>query len=213
MVEVASQLGEEVLPAVMHELKDSRWYVRRNACTVLSKLPYPQALKQLSYLLHDSVSQVREEAIVAISKTKSEEAENLILPMTMDKELSVQHTAIEALGKIGTESSVATLISFLQTSRFRKRKESLRSAVLGALGAIGGWKTKEFLMEVVTKRSWRGPKYSEKMRKEAIEILGKLGGIDCRVVLLKATKDKSDVVKAAALMALRKSSRKDTPIP
>jgi HEAT repeat protein len=213
MVEVASELGEEILPAVIHELKDSRWYVRRNACTVLSKLPAAQAMKQLSRLLHDSVPQVREEAIVAISRMESEEIENLILPMTMDKESSVQRAAIDALGEIGTESSVTALISFLQTSRFRKRKESLRSAVLKALGAIGGQKAKEFLMEVVTKRSWRGSKYSEEMRKKAIEILGKLGGVDCRVVLLKATKDKSHAVKAAALMTLRKSSRKDTPIP
>lgn len=213
ITEVLSQLGEGVLPAINHELRDSRWYVRRNACTVLSKIPSIYPLEPLSILLHDPVPQVRSEAIAAMSNIGGEEAENLVLPMIMDKQVLVQHSAIEVLGRIGSEKSVETLISFIQTSKFRGKREILGKAALRALGEIGNEKAKEFLKEVVEKRSWKRLKYPEKMRKESIEMLTKLGGVDCRIVLLKATKDKSDVVKFAALAALRKLSRKSESTP
>ncbi len=213
IVETLSQLGKEVLPAIAHELKDSRWYVRRNACTVLSKIPDSHPLKLLSTLLHDDIPQVRREAVVAVSSVGGEERENLILPMIMDKKISVQQTAIRALGEIGSDKSVATLVSFLRTSKFKGKKEPLGKAVLRALGAIGNEAAKEFLKEIVQKKSWRGHKYPEKMRKESIELLTRLGGVDSRVVLLKATKDTSHVIKTAALAALRELGRKAEPTP
>lgn len=206
---VLSQLGKDVIPTIIHELKDARWYVRRNACTVLSKIPDPYSLKPLLALLQDPVYQVRNEAITAISNIGGEEAENLILPLIMDKNVSVQHTAMKALGKVGGKRTVTTLISFLQTSKLKGKKEILARAAIKTLGTIGGDPAKQFLKEVLLKKSWRGSKYSEKTRKAAIEALSKLGGVDCRVVLLKAAKDKSALIKVAALEALRKLSRKD----
>ena len=49
--------------------------------------------------------------------------------------------------------------------------------------------------------------------KKSIELLAGLGGVDSRVVLLKATKDTSPVIKTAALAALRELGRKAKPTP
>jgi hypothetical protein len=109
LLRLLEQLGESAIEGARKRLTDDRWYVVRNACTVLGALRDPELCSQLQGALRHADGRVQKHAVTTILKSQAPDraralAEALpflqadVLEMTLDELVLLRdHGAIEGL--------------------------------------------------------------------------------------------------------------------
>jgi HEAT repeat protein len=114
-------------------LLDRRWFVVRNAVTVMGEVGGKPAVEHLTRALAHEHERVRREAVMALARIGGTDSGQLILGMLDDSDDGVRAAAAMALGVLGFERALRPLLAHLHD----ERSADVQQEVLRALGQLG----------------------------------------------------------------------------
>lgn len=196
-IDALVRFGRLGMPLVEGMLSDSRWFVVRNAVTILGEVGGPQALVHLTGTLGHPDARVRRETVTALTKLGGPDAERLLLGLLDDSDSDVRSAATLAVSVLKVERAVRPLMERLGV----ESDEDAQVEILRALGRIG-----DAAAVPAMKKLTSGGLFSRtslRVRLEALRALGSIGTPHARQVLERAAKDRNSQVREAAQAALR----------
>lgn len=126
-------MGEASAAVVEEMAEDPRWFVVRNALTILGEVGGDRAVEVVTGALANENPRVRREAILALAKIGGEDAGVLVSGMLEDSDSDVRLAAAMAVGALKVERALRTLLGVLE----HETDYDVVTAVLHALGQIG----------------------------------------------------------------------------
>ncbi len=214
---ILTEIGDPVVPALLKELKNEKWFVRRNSCMLLGKIGDKNIIQHLKDLMKDNHVQVRREAIVAIGNLASYDAEDILLEALEDEYGTIRRYAVFLLGNVGTEKSVDPLIKILtrRTPFFKPSEdEDLRRESCAALGRLLSrpefnspdhnprGKAVPILGKVAKETSSFSKSKKINVSVSAIQSLGRIGGPEAKRLLMDSARSRIRKIREASEDAL-----------
>lgn len=120
------------IPALIHLLGDSRWYVVRNAAGLLGELGATQADEKLGAVMRHADVRVRRAAAGALARLATARAVHALLLGLSDESPAVRLQSALGIGSIRNPRAVQDLIAALDA----EDDADVQGAILGALGAL-----------------------------------------------------------------------------
>ncbi|HSA56185.1 MAG TPA: HEAT repeat domain-containing protein, partial [Gemmatimonadaceae bacterium] len=120
------------VPALLHLLGDSRWYVVRNAAELLGELAPPDADIRLAELLSHREPRVRRAAAGSLSRFGTQRAVLGLLQAVQDASPDVRLQVVLGLGAIRNPRAVPWLVEALD----REQDPDVQSAIIASLGMM-----------------------------------------------------------------------------
>lgn len=171
LIAVLSELAADHHDLVGERLNDDRWYVVRNAVTVLHRSQGgPEIIPLLQRAARHPHPLVRREAIWGYAAAAGPAAIKHIRSMTVDADGTVRHMAVSALGSLVTEEAVGALTEVARNSR----DNDLRRRALDELGRHPGVTAAEVLQQLASFRS--RPRLPRRLRRHARTLLRRRRG-------------------------------------
>lgn len=185
------------VPALVHLLGDSRWYVVRNAAELLGELTPPDADVRLAELLNHREPRVRRAAAGALSRFGTPRAVLALLQALQDGSPDVRLQVVLGLGTLRNPRAVPWLIEALD----KEQDPDVQSALVSSLGMMP---TEEAVARLarLTEPGGLLLRKSTAARLQAIEALGQAGTPSAQGVLRGLLTDRDRDVRQAAEQAL-----------
>jgi HEAT repeat protein len=207
LVEALVEQGAKVLPTIAEYLQDDRWFVVRNAVSIIGDIRNPGGAQYLTPLLHHADIRVCRETIRSLTRIGGPDAAKLLLAAVEDKDQEISRQALLSLGVVKDSSAVPVLVRIVQSGDFFMKQAGKKKDALHALGEIGSAEALPALIELVKKRRVFYHKKSDELRALAAQALGDIGHPDAIPVLEAVFKSASGNVARQANAALRQLSR------
>ncbi len=201
--EILVRSGKTILPVVYEYLDDGRWYVVRNAISILGDIRSQESLAQLTPLLQHDEIRVRRETIRALTKIGGKRAIKILIQTAIADDQELRRQAILSLGAIRANSAVPALLTMLKKSDRSQRGIDLKKDVIRSLGEICDPEAIPELAKIVLKKSWLRRKLNDELRIVAATSLGDIANESTRSLLEKTTHDRTAAVARAAAQALK----------
>jgi HEAT repeat protein len=185
-------------PEVLADMvRDRRWFVVRNAVTVLGEIEGEQAVQHLTQVLAHTHPRVRREAVMALARIGSDDAAQLILGMLDDPDEGVRAAAAMTLGVLEVGRGVRPLLDRLE----REERPDVQVEILRALGQLRD----PGAVTAVEKRAQpsRFSRTPVPVRIAAFRALAAIGTPHARAVLREGLDDREPEVRTAVRAALR----------
>ncbi len=141
--EILVKIGGEAVPALLDDIDNEDYEIRKFIVDVLGLIKDPAAVNQLCHKLLDENANVAGSAAEALGEISSREAVPA-LTGAFEKVEDARLQAAEALGKIGDPSALDKLYEFMETD-----DPIVKFAVLEAIGNIGQKDSVPRLMSIV----------------------------------------------------------------
>ena len=191
------------VPVLVEYLTDERWYVVRNAVSILGDIRDQETADYLTPLLEHPDLRVRREAIRALTRIGGAGAVGILLKTLEGRDQDLCRQALLSLGAIKDPAAVPALINLLNRSDSGPKYGEITREAIKALGEIGSDEAVPTLLSILKKRKfWRRSQYDE-MRTAAALALGEIGSLEPVPDLEKAADDRSETVARAAVQALK----------
>ncbi len=126
-------MGPDAMPVLETMMEDGRWYVVRNAVSVLGELDEPRSVEYITTSLAHTHPKVRREALLALAKVGGSDAGMLVQGMLQDPDAEVRLAAVMAAGELKVERALKPLLEILE----EEDDEDVVIGVLRALGRLG----------------------------------------------------------------------------
>lgn len=202
--DILIRFGEEILPFMDVLIEDERWYIRKEAASILSELGKESALPYLKKLVEDREFMVKKEAIAGIAKIGGEVAEDALISSLKGVGPKLLKEGLELLSKLGGEKGKEFIISLLDKEEIRKDPELFKEVIKYA-GLTRKKEAVEPLIKIVEEKGFLGrPKYPDDVRMNVVYALARIGGVEAEEELKKLTSDPSKGVRVAAESALKR---------
>ncbi len=183
--------------ALIHLLRDVRWFVVRNAAELLGELNAREADQELINALRHPDPRVRRAATFALIKLGTPRAMHTIVQALQDAESTVRLKAAIGLGAVKDARTVPALLAALD----REEDPDVLHAVLGALGSHPSGE----VVARLAKESSSGSLLRRRplpRRLAAVAALGVCGTLESRRALEDLERDKDRAIRDAAAKAL-----------
>jgi HEAT repeat protein len=193
-------------PEVLADMvRDRRWFVVRNAVTVLGEVEDERAVQHLTQVLAHTHPRVRREAVMALARIGNDDAAQLILGMLDDPDEDVRAAAAMTLGVLEVARSVRPLLDRLE----REERPDVQVEILRALGQLGD----PGVVAAVEKRAQpsRFSRTPVPVRIAAFRALAAIGTPHARAVLREGLDDREPEVRSAVRSTLRERMREGSP--
>lgn len=191
------------VPVVVEYLADERWYVVRNAVTILGDIRDQETAVHLTPLLDHPDLRVRRETIRALTRIGGTGAVGILLKTLEGSDQDLRRQALLSLGAIKHPAAVPALINLVNRPDSGPRYAEITREAIKALGEIGSADAVPTLLFVLQRRKfWRRSQHDE-LRTAAALALGEIGSLDPVPALEKAVDDRSATVARAAVQALK----------
>jgi HEAT repeat protein len=184
------EMGQAAMPVVEAMIEDKRWFVVRNAVTVLGDSGGPRAIELIMSTLANSDGRVRREALQALAKLGGEDAGQLVYGMLEDPDSEVRIAAAVACGELKVERALKLLVKMLEDE---KKNPDFIVAVLRALGQLGDPGAVNAIEKHATPSLFSRPRTD--VRIAAYRALNHIGTPYARRLLNRAADDKDQEVK------------------
>lgn len=186
------------VPTLLHMLGDPRWFVARNAATLLGELQAKEAEQPLGELLHHDDERVRHAATIALMRLGTPRSMPAIEHALRDGAPEIRMQAAAALVERRGEANAASLIRALD----EEKDDEVKAAFLLALGRIASPEAVERL--VVAAQPERGlfRKKVVGLRVAAVQGLAAAGTPQALDALVHLQADREPDVQQASLQAL-----------
>ncbi len=191
------------VPILLEYLLDDRWYVVRNAISILGEIRSQETLTHLTPLLEHKDLRVRREAIRAMTKIGGQRAINILLQTAVTGDQELRRQALLSLGAIKAASAVPTLIKLLKHSDWSQRSIELKKDAIRALGEIRTPDAIPELVRIATQKRLLRRKLNNELRIAATVALGDIADDSTRVTLEKLTNDRNPAIARAAAQSLK----------
>jgi HEAT repeat protein len=202
LAEVLTGIGAAAVPILQEHLFDERWYVVRNAVSILGELRSQDSLPHLTPLLEHREVRVRRETIRTLSRIGGPRAVGILLQAAEADDQETRRQALLSLGAIRAASAIPTLLKLLEQPDWSQRTIDIKKDAIRALGEIRASEAVAPLAALLGKRRlWRRTRHDE-LRVIAAAALGEIADAASRAALDKACHDRSAAVARAAAQAL-----------
>ena len=190
-VDAMVRLGDVAMPVIEEMVEDPRWFVVRNAVSVLGQAGGERAVELIVSTLAHADGRVRREAILALAKVGGTDAGMLVYGMLEDPDPEVRLAATMAAGTLKVERSLRPLLSLLE----EETDHDVVVGVLGALGKLGD----PGAVPAIEKRtvSTLLARQPTNVRIAAYRALGAIRTPHAKSLLVRAADDRNPDVKAA----------------
>lgn len=186
------------VPALLHLLGDSRWYVVRNAAELLGELAPPDADIRLTELLNHREPRVRRAVAGSLSRFGTQRAVLGLLQAVQDTSPEVRLQVVLGLGTIRNPRAVPWLVEALD----REQDPDVQSAIIASLGMMPTEESVARLARAVEPGGLLLRK-STIFRLHAVEALGQAGSPSAHAILRSLLNDRDRDVRQAAERALQ----------
>lgn len=198
------KLGDCAVPALIERLPDNRWYIARNAVTILGRIKNRKTAIHLRPYLNHRDYRVRREAVRALGRIGGPVAIKGLQQLIDNRDRELCPLALITLGTMKNEAAVEPLLKLLETFDPLLKLLELKKGAIKALGAIGSPQAAPSLIKTLKRRGlWKRNQYN-KLRSLAAQSLGHINIEDAVPVLEAASQDPSPPVAYAAREALEK---------
>lgn len=144
--------GDAALPCLREALTDERWYVVRNAVSIMAAIGTPEVAYDLEEAANQPHEKVMKEAILGLSKVSAPEAEQILLRLAEAGTPAQSLLAVHALGLKRSRLAVQPLLRIVTRRDLFLRRFSLKREAIVALGAIADPEAAETLVALITSR-------------------------------------------------------------
>jgi HEAT repeat protein len=189
---------EAAVPALLHLLGDSRWYVVRNAAELLGELAPHDADIRLAELLNHREPRVRRAVAGALSRFGTPRAVLALLQAVQDPSPEVRLQVVLGLGTIRNPRAVPWLVEALD----REQDPDVQAALISSLGLMPTEESVERLARAVEPGGLLLRKAAA-YRLHAVEGLRQAGTPSAHAILRSLLGDRDRDVRAAAERALQ----------
>lgn len=207
LVEALVEHGPDALPVITGYLQDDRWFVVRNAVSIIGDIRHAEGAAPLNKLLHHEDIRVCREVIRSLTRIGGPDAARILLEAVEDKDLEISRQALLSLGVIKEPSAVPVLLRIVQRSDFFMQRSGKKKDALHALGEIGSPEALPALVALLKKRRLFKRREHNELRSLAAQALGDIGHPDAIPALEAVFKSASGDVARQANAALRQLSR------
>jgi hypothetical protein len=207
LVEALVDQGTNALPIIAEHLSDDRWFVVRNAVSIIGDIRHASGARYLTPLLHHADIRVCRETIRSLTRIGGPDAAQILLQAVDDKDQEISRQALLSLGVVKDPSAVPILVRIVQTRDFFMKRVGKKKDALHALGEIGSAEALPALIELVKRRRFFNRSQYNELRALAAQALGDIGHPDAIPVLEEVFKSASGNVARQANAALRQLSR------
>jgi HEAT repeat protein len=202
LAQVLIRIGAPAVPILHEHLFDERWYVIRNAVTILGQIRNQDSLQHLKPLLEHKDLRVRRETIRALTKIGGPRAVNILLQAAESDDQELRRQALLSLGAIRAASAIPTLLKLLEQGDWSRRTIDMKKDAIRALGEIRSSEALTALTKILERRRLLRRALHDELRVASAAALGEIGDENARAVLERASSDRSAPVARAAVQAL-----------
>jgi HEAT repeat protein len=202
LADVLVRIGAAAVPVLQEHLFDERWYVVRNAVSIIGKVRSQESLVHLAPLLEHQDIRVRRETVRALARIGSQSAVNILLQAAESDDQELRRQALLSLGAIRAASAIPTLLKLLEQLNWSRRSIDIKKDAIRALGEIRSAEAVPTLAALLGKRRFLRRALHDELRTAAAIALGEIGEESARPALEKATEDRAASVARAAAQAL-----------
>jgi len=203
LLETLARQGARTLPILAEYLHDERWYVVRNAATILGQIRHPEGARYLNPLLHHEDIRVCREAIRALTRIGGPGAAQALLRALEDKDEEIRRQALYSLAVIKDQSTLPALIGIVRQSDLLMKQTGMRKEAINVLGEIGSPEAIPLLTWLVNQKRWFKRSQHNELRIAAIQALGEIKHPDAIPALERASRDKTELVARKAAQILK----------
>ncbi len=196
------RMGEPLLDLLREMVHSSKWYVVRNAVTLLGDLRLDAGLSILDGLATHPDQRVRRSLIRSLAMIGSNKSVAPLLKLTRDPAIALRRPAVKALGATKSIEAVRPLLTIAQSFDPFGRQTEIRNDAVSALGILGKKEAIHPLLALVKRPNIFRLERLEGLRAEIILTLGKLGDKNLDSALIKWQKSPHRVVQRAAELSL-----------
>ncbi|MBI5115829.1 HEAT repeat domain-containing protein [Candidatus Poribacteria bacterium] len=132
-----AQLGEKSIAAVAEKVDDPKWYVVRNAVSILGQIGKPQCVRHLRRALSHGDIRVRREALKGIAAIRTDEAIDIVCGHLNTADVDMCKAAIGWAAAMEAEKALPALERLLSDENIWKEDEAIVRLAIEALGSIG----------------------------------------------------------------------------
>jgi HEAT repeat protein len=208
--DILSRSGTAVLSTIHEYLNDDRWYVVRNAITIMGDIRSQDSLAELSLLLQHDDIRVRRETIRALTKIGGKRAIKILLQTATAEDQEIRRQAILSLGAMRATAAVPTLLSLLKQKGWSQREIDLKKDTIRALGEIRDPEATPELVKILKKKRLVHRQLNDELRAAAAAALGDIADESTINVLDRTTNDRNPKIARAAAQALKQLDKGNT---
>lgn len=173
---VMTAFGPAADRIMLEHLKDSRWYVVRNALNILSSRRNPEYIEAFKAQLLHSDTRVAKEALTALAAIRHDNATDVILEYLSMPKCPLPELAILALGAQQDLHAIPLLSRIVLQSDPLLQQKKIRLKAIEALGEIRSRDANPALIAVIKKGKIIKRREYQELRLAAINALGKTAG-------------------------------------
>lgn len=187
--------------SLLHLLSDERWYVVRNAASLLGEMGHTEADKRLVELMSHRETRVRQAVAAALGKLGTSRSLLALLQGLNDTSPDVRVQAVWAIAAARNPRAIPWLIEALD----HEHDGAVQSALIAALGAVP---TEDGVARLVRAAEAGGIliRKPTAMRLHAIEALADAGTPSARQALQQLLHDRDREIRAAVEQAVGRLS-------
>jgi HEAT repeat protein len=198
---ILAHMGTPIFGLLEAALNDSRWFVVRNAVTVLGETRLTDALPLLKMALTHPEVRVRRSLIRALGAIGGNRVIPLLVRLSQDEQPQLHQPAIMALGTLGDPEVIPALHAILRKPDLRGKKTHLKIEVIKAMAATRSPQAIIPLLKLARRRNLTQRKSLDRLRAEAILALGQLGNKYLLPLLTELSKSAKGPVSRALQQA------------
>ncbi len=207
LAQALTAFGRKAFATLDRLLRDERWYVVRNAATILGEIRDPETAGHLAALLGHEDERVRREAIRALTRLGTTEAMDVLLVAVEEGDPSLQRQALLFLGAMKQTKAIPHLLRFLERSDPFVRCLELKRGAARALGEMGAAEAVPALKTQLGQRKIFFRRRFQEIQTACCLALARIGTDECRRILEITTQRGHGPVSRSAARALREIAR------
>jgi hypothetical protein len=152
-----SRFGEALRPHLEKWLRDDRWYVLRNALSLLQEVGGQKDSANVKTFLQHPHPKIRLEALRFLYRFPISIDEELMNQLLDDADLEVQARAVYALGVLQGARGLQRLMVLAKKPLFGEGDVIKREMAVKGIGREGGDRSTQFLSDILKARSFISP--------------------------------------------------------
>ncbi len=166
-----ARTSDKSITAVAAKISHAKWYVVRNAVSILGQIGKPECVPHLRKALRHKEIRVKKEALKALASIRTDEAIDLVCECVENSDINMCKTALEWISAIEAERALPALERLLNGKDFWKKDIEVIRLATEALASIGSEPATDLLERLTQTRSLFRRKKAALIRKTAGEAL------------------------------------------
>ncbi len=208
LTSLLGKMGEPLLDLLRETVHSSKWYVVRNAVTLLGDLRLDAGISILAGLTSHPDQRVRRALIRSLAMIGGDKTVPPLYKLTQDPAVALRRPAVKGLGATRSPEAVRPLLAIAQKLDPLGRQTEIRKDAVTALGILGDKGAVTPLKLLAKRPNMLRLQRLEELRAEIILTLGKLGDETLTTELEAWRKSPHGIVQRAAEQSLSLLTKK-----